>query len=198
MNDNHDDRLLMQRIMEKDSAALEQLYSQYERVIYAFAYRIVQDEMAAEEVMQELFLRIWNHAERYQSEQGKLTTWMFAITRNIAIDMLRRKSARNAASPVDDEVIHLIPDESSNTEQVVESRWLGLKVSEALAELSEEQKIVVDSIYYQGMTQHEVSVQYQIPLGTVKSRVRLAMKQLQRRLGALNLWAETERREETV
>ncbi|MFI2858225.1 RNA polymerase sigma factor [Paenibacillus sp. JSM ZJ436] len=198
MNDNHDDRLLMQRIMEKDSAALEQLYSQYERVIYAFAYRIVQDEMAAEEVMQELFLRIWNHAERYQSEQGKLTTWMFAITRNIAIDTLRRKSARSAASPVTDEVIHLIPDESSSTEQVVESRWLGLKVSEALAELSEEQKIVVDSIYYQGMTQQEVSVQYQIPLGTVKSRVRLAMKQLQKRLGALNLWAETERREETV
>ncbi|NMO95170.1 RNA polymerase sigma factor [Paenibacillus lemnae] len=198
MNELIAERQLMLRIIEKDAAALEQLYDQYERVIYAFAFRIVQDTMTAEEVVQELFLRIWNHAERYDGQQGKLMTWMFAITRNIAIDMLRRKSSRHAASPVTNEVIHLIPDEHISTEQEVENRWLGEKVSEALAELSEEQQIVVSSIYYQGMTQHEVSDAFKIPLGTVKSRVRLAMKQLQKRLGQLDLLRDTARKEETI
>ncbi len=171
----------MQLISHKDSEALETLYDRYEQIIYNFAYRIVKDAMAAEEVMQELFLRIWNQAENYDHSQGKLSSWMFAITRNIAIDHLRRRSSRTAHQTVDTDYLNLIRDKET-TEDIVELRMIGEHVKEALQGLNEDQQQVVDMIYYQGFTQQEVADLASIPLGTVKSRVRLAMKQLQQRL----------------
>lgn len=177
-----DDRELMKRIGDKDSAALEWLYDRYEKTVYSFAYRIVQDAMAAEEVVQELFLRVWTHSERFDEAQGRLTTWMFALTRNIAVDMLRRKSVRDRSTPVEDTTLHSIADELADTAVEVEVMSEGQHMREILAELSRDQKQVIDSIYYGGMTQQEVAARYNIPLGTVKSRVRLALKQMKKRL----------------
>ncbi len=172
----------MTRIRERDQMALEQLYDRYERVVYSFAYRIVNDAMAAEEVVQELFLRIWNYGERYEANQGKLTTWMFVITRNIAVDMLRRKSVRDKDAPIETEVLQQFTDETADTAQEVERRAESEEMKQALNVLSVDQKHVIELIYYQGLTQQEVAEKHGIPLGTVKSRVRLAMKQLKRRL----------------
>lgn len=182
MNDIAEDRELMQRISQKDAEALECVYDRYERAVYSFAYRIVQDTMAAEEVVQELFLRVWNHAERYDQSQGKLSTWMFTITRNIAVDMLRRKSSRAPVDPTKDETLRGIPDTKANTEEQVTLNWERQRIKEAMNELREDQKQVIESIYFQGLTQHEVSERYSIPLGTVKSRVRLAIRQLHKKL----------------
>ncbi|MBP1999397.1 RNA polymerase sigma-70 factor (ECF subfamily) [Paenibacillus shirakamiensis] len=182
MSESIDDKLLMRRIADKDAQALEQLYDRYERVVYSFAFRIVNDAMAAEEVVQELFMRIWNHAERYDDVQGKLSTWMFSITRNIGIDLLRKKSSRMQAASVENEVLVAVADTSKGTAEIVEGNWEGKRVKEAVDGLTAEQKTVIESIYFQGLTQQEVSDRYQIPLGTVKSRIRLAMKQLQRHL----------------
>ncbi|MCQ4086694.1 RNA polymerase sigma factor [Saccharibacillus sp. JS10] len=182
MNEQTEDLRLIRQIADRDAGALELLYDTYERPVYAFAYRLLNDSMAAEEAVQELFMRIWNNAERYNSSNGKLSTWMFALTRNISIDMLRRRSARAAAIPVEDEHLNAILDESSDTEQTVERTLEGERVLTALQELGDEQQQVIDLIYYKGLTQQEVSERYNIPLGTVKSRVRLALKQLQKRL----------------
>jgi RNA polymerase sigma factor (sigma-70 family) len=182
MTEARDDRELMKRIGAKDPAALEWLYDRYEKTVYSFAYRIVQDAMAAEEVVQELFLRVWTHSERYDDSQGKLTTWMFAVTRNIAVDMLRRKSVRDRGIPVENATLHSKADERADTAVQVEVKSEGQRMREILAELSRDQIQVIDSIYYGGMTQQEVSARYNIPLGTVKSRVRLALKQLKKRL----------------
>ncbi len=182
MNEQAEDLQLIQRIADGDAGALEHLYDTYERPVYAFAYRLLNDSMAAEEAVQELFMRIWNNAERYNSSHGKLSTWMFALTRNISIDMLRRRSARAATIPVEDEHLNAVLDETSDTELTVERTLEGERVLAALQELGDEQQQVINLIYYKGLTQQEVSDRYEIPLGTVKSRVRLALKQLQKRL----------------
>ncbi|WP_068774718.1 RNA polymerase sigma factor [Paenibacillus sp. FJAT-26967] len=182
MNERLDDTQLIRSIMDKDAASLEQLYDRYERPIYAFAYRIVKDTMMAEEVVQELFMRIWNHAERYEDTHGKLTTWMFAITRNIAIDILRKKHTRTTNQLGEPDQIMQMADTGRGTEEQAELHLMGLEIAAAMEHLNEDQKKVIDLIYFEGYTQQEVSDNQSIPLGTVKSRVRLAMKQLKERL----------------
>ncbi|WP_426451506.1 RNA polymerase sigma factor [Paenibacillus sp. S-38] len=176
------DQELIERITARDEEALTLLYDRYEKAVYAFAYRMVQDPMMAEEVVQELFLRIWNAAARYDSSQGKLTTWMFTLTRNITIDALRKKRRRTPQQPAEPEALAFLADERADIEGEAESRWVGEEIQAALQVLNRDQKQVLEWIYYQGYTQQEVSERYAIPLGTVKSRVRLALKQLQQRL----------------
>ncbi|MEK3720178.1 RNA polymerase sigma factor [Paenibacillus sp. FSL H8-0034] len=182
MNGLMPDQELMKRISAKDEEALKQLYDHYEKPIYSFAYRMVRDTMMSEEIVQELFLRIWQTAERFDGAQGKLTSWMFTLTRNITIDLLRKKRSRTPQSMAEPDQLQFVADERMNTELNVEKKWVGEQVKAALDDLNEDQKKVVEWIYYQGYTHQEVSDKYAIPLGTVKSRVRLAMKQLQRRL----------------
>lgn len=182
MNEVADDVQLMQQIRQKDPDALEKLYDRYEQMVYSFAYRIVKDSMAAEEVMQELFMRIWKNAEQYDSAKGKLSTWMFTVTRNIALDQLRKKNTRPPQQSADAEELQQLRDTGAMTEDMVEMLLAGEQVREALQELSRDQQQVMDLIYYQGLTQQEVAYHVAVPLGTVKSRVRLAMKQLQKRL----------------
>ncbi|MDF9839852.1 MULTISPECIES: sigma-70 family RNA polymerase sigma factor [unclassified Paenibacillus] len=182
MNEVADDVQLMQQIRQKDPDALEKLYDRYEQMVYSFAYRIVKDSMAAEEVMQELFMRIWKNPEQYDSAKGKLSTWMFTVTRNIAIDQLRKINTRPPQQSADAEELQQLRDTGAMTEDMVEMLLAGEQIREALQELSRDQQQVMDLIYYQGLTQQEVAYHVAVPLGTVKSRVRLAMKQLQKRL----------------
>jgi RNA polymerase sigma-70 factor (ECF subfamily) len=182
LNDTADDKQLIRLIAQKDSNALEMLYDRYERVIYSFAYQIVKDSMAAEEVMQELFLRVWKNAEQIDFGRGKLLTWMFAVTRNLAIDHLRKRSSRLPQQWADSESLEWIQDHTTITEDIVELQMAGEQIRDALQGLSKDQQQVMDMIYYQGYTQQEVAVLASIPLGTVKGRVRLAMKQLHKSL----------------
>ncbi|KUP20718.1 sigma-70 family RNA polymerase sigma factor [Paenibacillus sp. DMB5] len=182
MNEVADDVQLMQQIRQKDPDALEKLYDRYEQMVYSFAYRIVKDSMAAEEIMQELFMRIWKNAEQYDSAKGKLSTWMFTVTRNIALDQLRKNNTRPPQQSADAEELQQLRDTGAMTEDMVEMLVAGEQIREALLELSRDQQQVMDLIYYQGLTQQEVVYHVAVPLGTVKSRVRLAMRQLQKRL----------------
>jgi RNA polymerase sigma-70 factor (ECF subfamily) len=170
MNERLEDLQLMKLIAQKEALALEQLYDRYEKAIYAFAYRIVNDIMMAEEVVQELFMRVGDYAVRYESSHGKLSTWMFTLTRRIAIDILRKKYKQ------------LAEQQQLNAAGLDSRKAIGDQVRQALQYLNEDQKMVVEWIYYQGLTQQEVADQHAIPLGTVKSRVRLAMKQLKEQL----------------
>jgi RNA polymerase sigma factor (sigma-70 family) len=180
------DTELVSRITNKDSTALEQLYDRYERPMYYFAYRILHDQMMAEEAVQELFMRIWNSAERYNNDQGKLSTWMFTLIRNIAIDMLRKKKKGNL-EPLTEEKMAVIADTSNHTELEVEAKLVGEQVKAALAGLNPDQKKIMEWIYFQGLTHQEVAKVHSIPLGTVKSRVRLALRQLQKRLSHIGM-----------
>ncbi|QJD82963.1 RNA polymerase sigma factor [Cohnella herbarum] len=182
MSDEMTDLELIERITRKDSQALQLIYERYERPIYTFAFRIVKDAMLAEEVVQELFLRIWNAAEKYDGDQGKLSSWMFTLTRNIAIDGLRRRQIRTSKQVVKTEQLNQTPDSATDTAIAVETKVIGEQVRQAMRKLSPDQHQVVELIYFGGYTQQEVSVSCDIPLGTVKSRVRLAMKALKSEL----------------
>ncbi|MBP1992953.1 RNA polymerase sigma factor [Paenibacillus eucommiae] len=185
MNGTLTDQELMQQIVNKNADSLKFLYERYEKPIYAFAYRMVQDPMLAEEVVQELFFRIWNAAERYDAAHGKLTSWMFTLTRNIAVDGLRKKQNRTSQHVTETEQMNRVADTGKSTEEVVEANLVGEQVREALQGLNAEQQQVLELIYFRGFTQQEVSDQHAIPLGTVKSRVRLALKQLKNRLAGV-------------
>ncbi|WP_419872232.1 RNA polymerase sigma factor [Candidatus Pristimantibacillus sp. PTI5] len=181
MGESASDELLIQKIAERDSAALEQLYDRYERQVYSFVFRIVKDTMAAEEVVQELFIRVWNSAGRLRTDEsaGKISSWMFTIARNLSVDWLRKQGRK----PLEAREEGALEREAApqTTEQEVEQKLLGEQMKEALGELNEDQKQVVELIYFMGYTQQEVSQNHDIPLGTVKSRVRLALNQLRKK-----------------
>ncbi|WP_127496084.1 RNA polymerase sigma factor [Paenibacillus glycanilyticus] len=183
MSEDRTELEIFSGIADKDPEALKLLYERYERPVYMFAYRIVKDAMLAEEVVQELFMRIWNLAERYNSEQGRLASWLFTITRNIAIDALRRRQTRTSQQVAETEQLNQTPDPDSDTAELAAANVVGEQVRNALGKLSGDQQEVVELIYFNGYTHQEVSVRCEIPLGTVKSRVRLAMKALRSHLG---------------
>jgi RNA polymerase sigma-70 factor (ECF subfamily) len=177
----------LRRIAEsRDASALEQLYDRYEKPIYAFAYRILQDAMAAEEAVQELFSRVWNKPDRYDPSQGKLSTWLFALTRNIAVDMLRRRGSRLPSMTVEQRTLTEVPDETADTAEQVHRKLIGEHIRDALRELNPDQRQAIEYIYFQGLSQQEMAERFDIPLGTIKSRVRLALKQLRRRFAGWN------------
>ncbi|QHW32003.1 RNA polymerase sigma factor [Paenibacillus rhizovicinus] len=182
MSDNQTDLELLTGILNRDPEALKLIYERYERSIYTFSYRIVKDAMLAEEIVQELFMRIWHAAERYDPAQGQLASWMFTVTRNIAIDALRRRQTRTSQQVTEAEKLNRKPDPESDTESLAAANIVGEQVRSAIKQLSGEQQEVMELIYFNGYTQQEVSAKCDIPLGTVKSRVRLAMKALRTQL----------------
>ena len=182
MNDTAYDGQLMERIVHQDPDALGKLYDRYERVIYSFACQIVKDPASAEEVVRELFMRIWNNTSRFDAARDRLSTWMFAGTRMIALEHLRRESPGVLQQAGETDGLQQLQNPESITEEQAEMLLIGEQVREALRELSRDQQQVLDLIYYQGLTQQEVADLASIPPGAVKSRVRLAMRQLKKRL----------------
>lgn len=128
----------------------------------------------AEEVLQDVFLKIWDKIENYDSAKGKLFTWMLNLARNLAIDKTRSKEIKKERKTSDiDNLVHSI-DRREFVEQTSDS----IGVRDILNGLPEEQKFVVEHLYFKGYSQSELADEFSIPLGTVKTRLRLAMKQL--------------------
>jgi RNA polymerase sigma-70 factor, ECF subfamily len=175
------DAELMERVRRGDEIALAALYDRYGGLILTVALRIVGDRELAEEVMQDCFLRVWNASETYRSSRGQVSGWLIGITRNRAIDMLRsrqhktRMRERTPLPEPGDEDTFGVPDE---TDAVVTRQ----AVADALAGLSMAQRQVVELAYYGGMSQTEIARQLGEPLGTIKSRTRVAMEHLRNAL----------------
>lgn len=171
------DAELMERVRRGDEAALATLYDRYGGLILTVALRIVGDRELAEEVMQDSFLRVWNASETYRSSRGQVSGWLIGIARNRAIDMLRsrqhktRLRERTPLPEPGDEDTFGVADETD----AVATRQA---VTDALAGLSMAQRQVVELAYYGGMSQSEIARQLGEPLGTIKSRTRVAMEHL--------------------
>jgi RNA polymerase sigma factor (sigma-70 family) len=142
-------------------------------------FRIVKKETVAEEVLQDVFIKIWDRFNNYDSSKGKLFTWMLNIARNQAIDKTRSKEISKEQKTRGIENVVSKIDNEAHIEQHIE----GIGVKEILKNLSEEQKFVVEYLYFQGYSQSELAEEFNIPLGTVKTRLRLAMQQLRTTLG---------------
>jgi len=139
----------------------------------------VKAEEIAEEVLQDVFLKIWERFDNYDAAKGKLFTWLLNVARNQAIDKTRSKeiSKGQKTSSIDNLVSRI--DNAEYSEQRIE----GIGLREVLNSLPEEQKFVVEHLYLKGYSQSELAEEYNIPLGTVKTRLRLAMQQLRSTLG---------------
>lgn len=141
--------------------------------------RIVQKQEVAEEILQDVFLRIWERFDSYDERKGRLFTWIVNIARNQSIDKIRSKeiNKEKKTSGIDYSVSRI--EQTEKVEQHTED--IGIK--DSLKCLPEDQCFIVEYLYFRGYTQQEVSKEFNIPLGTVKTRLRLAMQKLRMTLG---------------
>jgi len=170
-----DDLQLVSRVVKGDENAFLSLYDRYASRVYGLILRVLGDAMLAEEVTQDTFLKLWTRARQYNPDQGKLAPWLLTIAHRTALDRLRLENRRITASNSYDpeETWSVILDENT---QNSEARWRSLYF--AVQSLPEEQRQVINLAYYKGMSQSEIAEVLGWPLGTVKTRVRSAMKSL--------------------
>ena len=178
-----EDKDLISGIRDRDRMALEALHSRYSGAVYGLAMRMLRDAGAAEEVAQDTFFNIWRRAGSYAAQRGSVTAWLFGIARNRAIDELRKR--RRAADRFQNGVdLSNKPAETRDSDPAEYAALMheSRRVREALDELRPEQRQVVALAYFAGMTHTQISKELGQPLGTVKTRMRLAIKKLRRAL----------------
>jgi RNA polymerase sigma factor (sigma-70 family) len=167
---------LVQALRNREKVAIEALYDMYSASLMGVIARIVIDTAVAEDVLQETFIKIWNSFSSYSTEKGRLFTWMVNIARNLSIDKVRSKDYKNQNKnqELDNNVTFI--DEQRNT--VYKPELLGVK--DLVAKLKPEQKSILDLVYFKGYTHVEVAEELGVPLGTVKTRLRMAIIQLRK------------------
>ena len=159
---------------------MEYLYDHYSGALYGVIFRILKKEAVSEEVLQDVFLKIWDRIDQYDASKGKLFTWLLNIARNQAIDKTRsREISKDQKTGGIEDLVNSI-DNEGYTEQRIED----IGVQEILKGLPQEQQFVVEHLYFKGYSQAELAEEFNIPLGTVKTRLRLAMQHLRTTLGA--------------
>ncbi len=174
-----DDEVLLGLIAHRRAEALSALYDRYGRLVFSLALNSVGSPAAAEEITQDVFLRVWERANTYRAEKAKVSTWLTSIARYRSIDILRRRSARPEQHSVRwADVAPADMPREDETEAAVELSLQRQRVREAIAELPEEQQQVLALAYFQGYTHRQISDALGQPLGTVKTRIRLAMQKL--------------------
>jgi len=186
------DEELMERLAFNDLLAFRALYKRFGNIVYSTSLRIVRDGQVAEDVTQEIFLRIWRKPESYVPQRGRFLTWLTSVTRNRAVDEVRSRNRRyrhETASPEQQEREIAGPetDDPALTAELSDQRRLILT---AMAGLPAEQREVIQMAYFGGLTQQEISERLSQPLGTVKTRIRLGMQKLRAALTPELNWEE--------
>lgn len=179
-----DDLVLLGQISSGSSTALGSLYDRYSRLVFSLAVRLSGDEAAAEEITQDVFTQVWYKAATYQAEQASVSTWLTSITRHRAIDQFRRQNVRPEGHQVsweEDPLMEVASD--GNVEEQAEIDIKGQHLRQAINALPEEQRRVLALAFFQGYTHEEIAQMCAEPLGTVKTRIRLAMHKLRQVLG---------------
>ena len=175
---------LLEHIRNQDRDVLATLYERFGRREFSLAVRILSDSVSAEEVTQDVFMSVWRRGATYVSKKGKFTTWLFSIAHNRTIDELRkrRRDLSRTNDDIDDHLNLKSGDVSPADATVAQSEYA--KIRAAMQDLPEEQKNVVELSYFKGLTQTEIAEKTGQPLGTVKTRMRLALKKLRKALSA--------------
>lgn len=178
------DEILMARIAAGDDQALAALYGRYARAVVAVALRIVGDLPAAEEVLQDAFLRVWQQGATYHASRGTFAAWVMSIARNLAVDELRRRGSRPRPIPGGDPepILVALPDERQDVERAAWSAVLRPMLAEALTRLTPAQRQAVELTYLQGLTHREAAAAVGAPVGTIKTRVQLGVRKLRAQL----------------
>ena len=177
---------LMSKVADQDSNALEELYDRYSTVLYTLIRKIVVDKSIAQEVLEELFITVWQKKEKISFTGNNVYTWLISFARNKAVDRKRRKeSVENYPEYTDDyEERFILPQLSKFIEPLDLSTAISAKdkFEEALSKLTDAQKFVLYLAYYEGKTQGEIAAQLNIADSTVKSKIQLSLSKLQQNL----------------
>ena len=178
-----DEAELISKIKQRDEKALAKLYDHYAKLLYGFILSIVKKQEEAEDVLQELFVQIWEKSSTFDVARGSVYTWLVTLARNRAIDRTRSKQFRLQDRTVSDIAFEKIshPDDHSPFDSVVMQERAQL-VRHALQSLPIEQQEVIRIAYFGGYSQSEIAAELNLPLGTVKTRIRQGMKKLQSHL----------------
>jgi RNA polymerase sigma factor (sigma-70 family) len=178
-----DDALLL-RVGAGDERAFRELFARYAPVAHALAFRLVRQAQVAEEIVQEAFLAVWRTPERFDPARGSVRSWLMGTVHHRAVDAVRREQAQRRRA---DQAAALVPRVAEDpTDDVLSAIDLPRErrlVQKALAGLPDEQRDVIQRMYFDGMSQSQIAERTGLPLGTVKSRTLLAMRRLRTHLG---------------
>lgn len=156
----------------KDQRGFNILYNNYSSALYGVLNKILQSSELSTDVLQDVFVKIWRNIDNYDSSKGSIFTWMMNIARNLAIDTLRSADYRDSSLniSIEDNIINQIDD---SNQMILEIDSIGLR--KVVEKLKPELKQLIDLAYFQGYTQNEISEEFNIPLGTVKTRIKTAI-----------------------
>ncbi len=171
------DAQLMGGVRQKDQGAMAEIFDRYATMVYSVALRVLKDPAQAEDVLQEIFLQVWNAPDRFAHGRGSLGAWLAVVARNRAIDLLRQ---RRPADPCDEVVLV----SGSNLASEVERSTIMEKVRGVLKGLPQEQQRSLDLAFFEGLTHSEIAARTGDPLGTVKTRIRSALASLRKGIEA--------------
>ena len=175
---------LLELVKEKKKDALEALYGRYGNAIYSLSMRMLRNPQAAEEVTQDTFFNLWRRAASYKSGRGSFKSWLFSIAHHRAIDEIRRNKRDTNVVQYDTDIERRAADDTTDPVRYTASRFELGRITNALMELRPEQRSIVELAYFGGLTHSEISKKLDQPLGTVKTRMRLALKKLREVLGS--------------
>lgn len=188
-----EERSLERRLKARDERALGELYDQIAPWVLGLSFRILQDEDEAEEVVGDVFVQVWRHIDQHDARRGPLVPWVLSIARNRALDVLRRRRrwwrkaeriAQTHEAPAEENV-------ASTLHEAAVPGWPAHReVHAALAALPDEQRRVVLLSYFEGLSHREIAQRLNQPLGTVKTRMRMAQQRLTERLQHLKDWLQ--------
>jgi RNA polymerase sigma-70 factor (ECF subfamily) len=169
---------LLKELLKKDDKSFTLLYDNYSKSLFGVIYNLIRNTEEAEDVLQEVFVKIWKNIDSYNESKGRLYTWMLNIARNTSIDKLRSKNFNNSQKNLStDNFVHILEDNSKTTNRI---DAIGIK--EFIMKLKPKCIQIIDLLFFKGYTQQEASDELEMPLGTVKTNNRNCMNELRKML----------------
>lgn len=180
-----DDASLLTRIAQRDQSALSALYDRYARIIYGLAFKSLRSVEESEEVVLDVFAQVWKIADRYDAQKGRGDTWLFTLARSRILDRLRKIQRTNPTKTASIEALELQPKaDSVDLFEDLLVRERRSRVIAAMQTIPDEQRLVLELAYYQGLSHSQIATQIGLPLGTVKTRIRLGLGKLKSALSS--------------
>ena len=170
------DQELADAIIDRSEAVLGEAYRRHSAAVYGLAKRVIRNQALAEDVVQEVFLRLWNHPEKFDASRGSIRSFLLAHTHGRSVDIIRSETSRRNR---EDREATLTAQAGPSIDEEVWQMALADKVQQALQSLPQTERSVIELAYFGGLTYRQVAVHLELPEGTVKSRIRSGLKRLQ-------------------
>jgi RNA polymerase sigma-70 factor, ECF subfamily len=178
------DRAAIERMARGDQDALGELYDRHGRLVYSLALRIVRDQSDAEDVVQEVFSQAWRLASRYDAARGTVLGWLLTLSRSRAIDRVRARKSRPEPT-ADETLLETLPATLVPADELMSWAGQAQQIRTALEGLSILQRNAIELAFFEGLTHAEIAERLELPLGTVKTRIRQGLLTLRERLAGV-------------